>query len=109
MAKHEFGIMDYPPKRNIRYDKYEPEKYNCIPIDDIFLENILDSFLSIDTFCHTVNVKSKGLIYTGITLIPPLSAKEFAKKLSDVDGLTELKILFEKAYSENKFVIHYGL
>ena len=109
MAKHEFGVMEAPPIIGTRYDEYEPEKYNCISVDDIYLENILDLFESIDTFCHTTSIKSKGLMYTGITLIPPLSAKEFANRLTKTDGLIELKELFEKAYRKNKFVIHYGL
>ena len=109
MAKHEFGIMETPPSAKTRYDDYEPEKYNCISVDDIYLENILDLFESIDTFCHTTDIKAKGLIYTGVTLIPPLSAKEFANKLTKIHELIELKVLFEKAYRENKFVIHYGL
>lgn len=109
MAKHEFGIMDFEPLKGIRYDEYEPEKYNCISVYDIYLENILDLFFDIDTFCHTVDIPSKGLIYTGITLIPPLSSKKFADKLTNFDGLDELASLFKKAHRENKFVIHYGL
>lgn len=109
MAKHEFGIMEMAPIKNIRYDEYEPNKYNCITVDDIHLENILDLFCDIDTFCHTIDIASKGLIYTGVTLIPPLSSKEFAKRIEGFKELEELKRLFEKAHGENKFIIHYGL
>ena len=40
MSKHEFGIMESAPISGQRYDKYEPKKYNCISIDDYYIEGI---------------------------------------------------------------------
>ena len=37
MPKHEFGIMQKSPATNKRYDSYEPEKYDCIVIDDDYI------------------------------------------------------------------------
>ena len=34
MPKHEFGIMQTDPKPTQVFDDYEPEKYNCLSIDD---------------------------------------------------------------------------
>ena len=40
MAKHEFGIMESAPVSGKRYDEYEPKKYNCISVDDDYIEGI---------------------------------------------------------------------
>ena len=69
MAKHEFGIMIDSPQPGKRYDKYEPEKYACISVDDVYLEGIGERILSVDFYWHTLSVKGKGLSYCGITLV----------------------------------------
>jgi len=40
MAKHEFGVMESAPVSGKRYDDYEPQKYNCISVDDVYIEGI---------------------------------------------------------------------
>ena len=109
MAKHEFGIMQAPPRAGKRYDEYEPEKYGCISVNDDYLEDIVGNFDHIDFYWHTLDVKGKGIAYCGITLIPPTSIKAFMDVIEDVTELAELKELSEKAYIENKWIIHYGL
>ena len=109
MAKHEFGIMQDAPIMGKRYDKYEPQKYNCISVDDIYLEDIVGNFNHIDFYWHTLDVKGKGLAYCGVTLIPPSSIKAFVEVIEDVYGLSELKELMERALKESKWIIHYGL
>ena len=52
MAKHEFGIMIDSPQPGKRYDKYEPEKYACISVDDVYLEGIGERILSVDFYCR---------------------------------------------------------
>ena len=54
-------------------------------------------------------VKGKGLAYCGVTLVPPCSLKAFIDVVADNSELSELKKLLEKALSNNKWVIHYGL
>ncbi len=44
MAKHEFGIMQDAPQKGVRYDEYEPWKYNCISVNDDHLEDIVANF-----------------------------------------------------------------
>ena len=109
MAKHEFGIMMDTPKPDKRYDKYEPEKYVCISVDDVYLEDIAERLLSIDFYWNTLSVKGKGLSYCGITLIPPGSLKAFIDAIVDNSELSKLKELLEKALDNSKWVIHYGL
>ena len=108
-ATHEFGIMQDAPQKGERYDKYEPWEYNCISVDDKYLEKIIPRFKNIDFYCHTIDVKVKGLSYYGITLIPPCSIKAFVRVIKDIRELSELRDLSEKALTENKWIIHYGL
>ena len=56
MAKHEFGIMQTAPQKGKRYDAYDPQKYNCITVDDDYLEDIVTNFDDID-FSENVFVK----------------------------------------------------
>lgn len=109
MAKHEFGIMPREPKQGERYDEYEPEKYNCICVDDEDLEAVLLNFKSIDFYWHILDVKDKGLEYSGITLIPPCSIKAFIDVIKDISVLSKLKELCKKALKENKWIIHFGI
>lgn len=109
MAKHEFGIMDIAPVHGRRYDEYEPQKYHCIAVDDLFLEDHLGLFLDVDTYSHTIDIPIKGLEYCGITLLPPTSLPAFILKINGLEGLDELSDLLCKARADNKFVIHYGL
>ena len=109
MEKHEFGIMPGAPLKGNRYDEYEPEKYNSISIDDIYLEDIVSSFNHIDFYWHTLDVKEKAMAYCGVTLIPPSSQKAFINVINGIKGLEALVGLIEKATRENKWVIHYGL
>lgn len=109
MAKHEFGIMPNVPIKGKRYDDYEPQKYNCITVDDIYLENIISGFDNIDFYWHTLDVKEKGIAYCGVTLIPPTSQQAFINVINDVHSLEELVLLIKKARLEKKWIIHYGL
>lgn len=108
MATHEFGIMHDDPKAGDRFDSYTPEKYELIQVDDELIEPLLDDLNNIDFYWHTLDVLGKGLAYTGITLIPPKSAKLFASIIED-DNLSQLKNLLIYAFSNDKFIIHYGL
>ena len=109
MAKHEFGIMQSPPIKGIRYDEYEPQKYNSISVDDAYLEDIVVNFNHIDCYWHTLDIKGKGLAYCGITLIPPCSMPAFIEAIKDYTELSELKELLAKALNENRWVIHFEL
>lgn len=109
MARHEFGIMQNAPKPKKRYNEYEPQKYNCISVDDDYVEKIDANLNNIVFYWHTLDVPAKGIAYTGVTLIPPTSIQAFTTVIKDIAELNELKNLLEKALLENKWVIHFGL
>lgn len=109
MAKHEFGIMQATPQKGKRYDAYDPQKYNCITVDDDYLEDIVTNFNDIDFYWHSLDVPGKGIAYCGITLIPPTSMQAFISVIDNLSELSELKALIQKAYAENKWMIHFGL
>jgi len=109
MAKHEFGIMQTPPKPQTRYDEYEPEKYQCISIDDEYVEKIEKELIDIDFYWHTLDVSGKGLAYCGITLMPPESLDGVINVIDKYKDLSELKALLVNAKEQSKYVIHYGL
>lgn len=81
------SITQNAPVKGIRYDEYEPQKYNSI----------------------TVDVKGKGLAYCGITLISPCSIHSFIEVIKDYAELSELKELSAKALNEKRWMIHFGL
>ena len=109
MAKHEFEIMMDAPQPGKRYDEYEPWKYDCISVDDDYVEGIAEKLGFIDFYWHTLSIKEKGLAYCGVSLVPPSSLKAFIDVIDDIPKLYGLKGLLEKALGQNKWVIHYGL
>ena len=96
MANHEFGIMQNQPMNKERFDEYEPNKYDCIVVDDNFIEPILIDLQKLDCYWHTLQNPGKGLAYYGITLIPPDSLKAFIDAIADIPKLCELKKLLEE-------------
>lgn len=108
MPRHEFGIMKNPPEPKKRYDDYEPEKYNCISVDDCFIEPLVPIFSEL-CYWHTLERPENGMAYTGVTLIPPQSAEKFADLLVEYPELEELKKLLICAKNQNKYVIHFGI
>lgn len=109
MAKYEFGIMETPPLKGKRYDDYEPQKYpRLIAVIDDDFEPFLP-LLKGRLYLHTLDIESDIIEWTGINLIPPETCGIFGEILSEADSLSELKKLFLTAYSENKFVIIFGL
>ncbi len=110
MAKHDFGIMLDTPS-NKRYDEYEPEGYQCISIDDNYIEPLIREFYDIPCYWHSLCRPEKNLAYYGITLIPPESANLFVSVFSrhDEEYYKELIDLFKQATRENKYIIHFGI
>ena len=111
MAKHEFGIMDDTPQPNKWYDEYEPEKYNCIKVDDEHFERIIDKFNCIDTYWHTLDRPARGIAYCGVTIYPPSSMSMFLTTLGcqNNEAFEPLISLINKAILNQKYIIHFGL
>ncbi len=110
MPRHDFGIMQTAPKTGKRYDRYEPQKYGCISVDDGVIMPLAEKLGSVRCYWHTLDRAAPGLAYYGITLIPPESLDPMiAIFSSDDDRLSALSALLLKAREENKFVIHFGI
>lgn len=109
MPKHDFGIMQIPPQRGAHYNRYEPEKYHCISVDDDYLEPLLGKLKVMKCYWHTVNRPEFGLAYTGITLIPPESLDIFIEIIWNNPKLSELMALLKEAEENGKYVIHFGI
>ena len=109
MAKHEFGIMESDPVKDRRYDDYEPQKYNCISIDNEYIERIGAELTTLKCYAHTLDVPICGLAYCGITLIPPEAIEQFLPLIKSRPEMDGLRKLLCDALEQNKFVIHFGL
>uniref|UniRef100_UPI0025B76793 hypothetical protein n=2 Tax=Peptostreptococcaceae TaxID=186804 RepID=UPI0025B76793 len=86
-------------------------KYDCIVVDDNFIDPILIDLQKVDCYWHTLQNPAKGLAYYGITLIPPESMDILIKVLLLQDKLeyTDLISLVNQAKEENKYIIHFGI
>jgi len=118
VAKHEFGIIDYF-EENKWYSDYEPEKYNCISVDDDLIGELTirydEELMVIKTYFIVSTQVGKGLDYCGVTLIPPESLKQFRDVIIKANNRLkskELQLLIKKiteAITGNKYLIHYGI
>jgi len=118
LAKHDFGIIDFFEEGKW-YSNYEPEKYNCISIDDDLLEQIIieyrNDFINMNTYFIGSTQPGNGLDYCGVTLIPPESLEQFIDiiiKANKQFKARDLELLLEKiaeAIKANKYLIHYGI
>lgn len=108
---HEFGIMQKNPGYEEVFESYEPEKYNCICIDDDFINAIAGKLQIVDCYWHTLQRPEKGLAYYGITLIPPESIESFINILSvqNDEVYTPLIYIANRARKGNKYLIHFGI
>lgn len=118
MISTEFGIIDDFNKRG-DYIKYEPERYNCVEIDDSIYINDWQHQLS---KIETLNVYSKGVLQSqkslsrwGITIIPPASLPALLdivitdRRYNEDPRLTALADLIRVAIQSEKYMIHYGV
>ena len=111
----QFGIIDQFEKSKDYSSDYEPQKYNCVAIDDDILNDWWSELILVKTYFHCFNRPSYALARWGVTLIPPESLETFYNIVSkDVKSKTSreligLMALLRQAKSENKYVIHYGV
>ena len=109
MAKHEFELLARAPLHGERYDAYEPDTASCVSVDDAHIERRMWLFDDLSCYAHALDVPYKGLVYCGITLIPPHSANEMYWMIHTDDAMKDLAVLLLRAAEENRYVIHYGL
>ncbi len=110
----EFGIIDNF-EENKDYSIYEPEQYNCIAINDDYITDWWNNLGLLKTYFHCFNRPNFSLARHGVTLIPPQSLEQLLeivssdKRSKSSEELIDLMILLQKAKSDNKYVIHYGI
>ena len=109
MAKHYFGIMQNAPSIGQRYDLYEPEKYECISVDDDHILPLLEDLKQLKCYWHTLDRPEMGLAYCGITIIPPDSLGRMMEIIKRERRLSRLYDLLAKAQREGKYIIHFGI
>lgn len=115
MIKAEFGIIDnIDPERN--YTEYEPQKYNCVAIDDdVYINDWWPKLLLIKTYSQSLSRPSFALDRWGITLIPPESLPALQdivlsdRRLNKDSRLIELADKISQAINEQKYMIHFGV
>lgn len=114
MIPTQFGIIDHIEKY-LKYE-YEPETYHCVCIDDeVYIDDWWDKLLLMKTYFFDLNRPEMGLNRWGITLIPPESLSIFQdivisdKRIQTDEHLVALANTIQKAITENKYMIHYGV
>ena len=91
------------------FEMYEPEKYDCIAVDDECIQAVIERMKGIKCYWHSLDRPEAGLAYHGITLIPPESVGEMIEAVRDVSGMERLTEMLVVAKRERKFVIHFGV
>lgn len=111
---NEFGIIDIFDNQK-SYSSYEPQKYNCISVDDEIINGLIKPLSIMKTYFHSFNRPEYGLDHWGITLIPPeslllfyevITSSSYFKKSVELNNLASL---ITKAIEEKKYMIHYGV
>lgn len=111
---HEFGIFQDEDKSK-EYSEYNPKRYHCITVDDDIMSELLEALAGMKTYFHSYDRPEYGLAYCGITLIPKASLPIFREVVvrsdcfPDSDELQALAALIDKAISERKDFIHFGI
>ena len=115
MIKTEFGIIDQLDK-TIDYEDYDPELNNCVYIDDErYIDDWWEKLMQMKTYFHRLSRPEFGLARYGVTLIPPQSLTVFQdivisdKRINEDPQLVLLAQLIQKAITEGKYMIHYGV
>ncbi|MFC0216689.1 short-chain dehydrogenase [Paenibacillus chartarius] len=111
---HEFGIMDdFDTEKE--YNKYEPQKYNCISVDDDIINCLVVDLMGMKSYFHSFHRPEYGLALWGITIIPPESLSLFYDVVissNDYQSSVELSYLASKillAIEDQKYMIHFGV
>ena len=107
--KHEFGMMMADPEPGRIFEEYEPEKYDCIAVDDECIQAVIERLKGIKCYWHSLNRPEAGLAYHGITLIPPESIAKVIGAVRDVPEMSRLMEMLVVAERERKYVIHFGV
>ena len=66
---HQFGIIDCISE--YKENEYEPQKYNCVFVDEDFIDEIYpkgfgDKMKNLNTFVNNIHTPYKDLAYCGV-------------------------------------------
>ena len=94
-----------------KYSKYQPEKYNCISIDDDYILPLGEKLYGIKMINPCLNEKCKTLCYYGVTIIPVESLSQFRTVFIEENNhvYNQMISLIDRAIAEQKNIIHYGV
>lgn len=108
---HEFGIIEHFSGCLKKYSKYEPEKYNCISIDDDYISSLGEKLYGIKMINPCLNEQCETLCYYGITIIPVASLCKFRTVFLNENNhiYNQMIMLINRAITEQKNIIHYGV
>jgi len=115
MVRTEFGIID-DIDLSKDYSEYEPQKYNCVFIDDdVYINDWWQQLCEMKTYFHSMDRPETALARFGVTIIPPESLPYFLSIVSgdsriDSDQhLMELVRVIQMAIERGKYMIHFGV
>ncbi len=110
MAFHEFGVMKKAPALEEVYETYDLSLCGetAIVADDE-VHALWEHFGSIPCFWHSLQRPAQGLARTGITLIPPLSAKNLLDRLPWQKEMYPFWCVLRNAWEKGCYVIHFGI
>ena len=107
MIKTEFGIIE--DIRETQEYSYDPEKYQCVCIDDdIYIDDWWDKLVLLKTYFHSLDRPEFGLARCGITIIPHDSIPGF-KEIVLSDKRNQQKQIYDTFWDlrEYKFLVPY--
>lgn len=110
----EFGIIEHFDK-NKDYGIYEPEKYNCISIEDNWMNLLYKPLLIMKTYFGDFSKPMTSFSRWGVTLIPPESLDIFYDTVVSLpqfhssEEFADLATIIYDAQQKDKYVIHFGV
>lgn len=111
---HEFGVLELQ-NRQLSYDTYAPERYDCVSVDGEWVDGFIDKLKHMRTYSHSYNRPGYGLEECGVTLIPHESLALFYQVVkatmytNESEQLNQLVAKITQAQVEKKDIIHFGL
>jgi len=114
MLVHEFGIIQNMEDSKSKIG-YEPQRYQCISVDDEMVTGLYEQLSIMKTYFHTLARPEFGLAYHGITIIPPESLSVFYDVVTTStlykksNELNELATKIRTALEGRKYMIHFGI
>ena len=60
MLKHQFGIMMTDPASEQIFEEYEPDKYDCIAVDDEYVQAVAEKLARVSVYWHGLDRPESG-------------------------------------------------